>query len=86
LGRYGDQLEPYGDYEAVQQVHCMLKPGGILFLGLPVSNDGSSYIEFNAHRIYGFKRLNLLFNGWKLLERIKSSGTLNQEIFVLEKK
>ena len=82
MGRYGDPLEPYGDYEAVQQVHCMLKPGGILFLGLPASNDDSSYIEYNAHRVYGSKRLNLIFNGWKLLEK-KSSST--HMVFVLQK-
>ena len=40
LGRYGDPLSPYGDLEAVQHVKCMLKPGGLFFLGLPVTQDG----------------------------------------------
>ena len=82
MGRYGDPLEPYGDYEAIQQVHCMLKPGGILFLGLPVSTDGSSYIEYNAHRIYGTKRLDKIFKGWKLLEKKPSPF---HGVFVLQK-
>jgi hypothetical protein len=68
LGRYGDPLSPFGDLEAVQQVFCMLKPGGLFFLGLPVSTDNSSFIEYNAHRVYGTYRLNLLFNGWELID------------------
>lgn len=31
LGRYGDPLSPNGDIEAVEQIHCMLKPGGLFF-------------------------------------------------------
>jgi hypothetical protein len=83
LGRYGDPLSPYGDLDAVKQVNCMLKPGGLFFLGLPVSSDGSSYIEYNAHRIYGTYRLNLLFKGWQLLE--SELGGANHRVFVLKK-
>jgi hypothetical protein len=84
LGRYGDPLNPNGDIEAVQQIHCMLKPGGLLFLGLPASHDGSSYIEFNAHRMYGKARLDRLLQGWKLLMKKKESAGFH-DIFVLEK-
>lgn len=84
LGRFGDPLNPRGDLEAVQQIHCMLKPGGILFLGLPTSTDGSSYIEFNAHRVYGTARLNLMFKGWNYLcSKLDTAGL--QTIFVLQK-
>ena len=79
LGRYGDPLSPEGDIDAVRQVHCMLKPNGLFFLGLPCSTDDSSYIEFNAHRVYGSKRLNLLFNGWS--KKVFKHGN-----FVLKKK
>lgn len=84
LGRYGDPLSPYGDFEAVQQIHCMLKPGGLLFLGLPFSGTNESYIEFNAHRVYGYNRLNKLFKGWKLQSQGLDSDGL-QGIFVLKK-
>ena len=84
LGRYGDPLSPYGDIEAVQQVHCMLKPGGLFFLALPVSEDDSSFILFNAQRVYGSARLNLLFKGWELMKREKDSAGVH-EIFVLRK-
>ncbi|CAF0909374.1 unnamed protein product [Brachionus calyciflorus] len=84
LGRYGDPLNPNGDIEAVQQMHCLLKPGGLLFLAVPASADGKSYLEFNAHRIYGTARLEVLFKGWNLLKKTRdSSGT--HGIYVLEK-
>ena len=84
LGRYGDPLSPYGDVDAVRQIHCLLKPGGLLYLGLPTSSDASSYIEFNAHRVYGDKRLALLFEGWNLLFAKKSNDGVHS-VFVLQK-
>ncbi|CAH1790430.1 unnamed protein product [Owenia fusiformis] len=50
LGRYGDPLNPYGDLEAVAQVWCMLKPGGLFILGLPETHKETSYLQFNALR------------------------------------
>jgi hypothetical protein len=84
LGRYGDPLSPDGDIDAVRQVHCMLKPDGLFFLGLPASNDDSSYIEFNAHRFYGSKRLNVLFNGWNKIDQKKCHDI--HTIYLLKKK
>ena len=84
LGRYGDALSPYGDVDAVKQVHCMLKPGGLFLLGLPTSHDGSSYIEFNARRIYGKKRMDLLFKDWSLLEIVKSKDNMHR-LYILRK-
>jgi len=83
LGRYGDPLSPEGDIEAVQQVHCLLKPKGLFFLGLPTTSDDSSFIEFNAHRFYGSKRLKLLFDGWNKIDQVNTDAY--HSIFVLEK-
>jgi hypothetical protein len=77
-------LDPDGDIKAVKQVHCMIKPGGLFFLGLPTSKDNSSYIEFNAHRVYGHKRLAKLFVGWDLLD--ETPRTQVHTLFVLVKK
>jgi hypothetical protein len=38
LGRYGDTLNPFGDLEAVAQMWCMLRPGGLLVLGVPIGH------------------------------------------------
>ncbi len=84
LGRYGDPLDPNGDIKAVQQVHCMIKPGGLFFLGLPSSDDNSSFIEFNAHRVYGTKRLKKLLVGWDFLEQTDNKPW--HSVLVLKKK
>ena len=78
LGRFGDQLAPNGDVDAMQQVHCMLKPGSLFFLELPLDTTGVGYIEFNAHRVYGTKRLALMFEGWRVVAR-------NRNIYILQK-
>jgi SAM-dependent methyltransferase len=65
LGRYGDPLNPYGDFEAVAQVSCLLKPGGIFFLGFGIGQDK---IEWNAHRIYGKIRLPFVTANFRLLD------------------
>jgi hypothetical protein len=67
LGRYGDALNPDGDKEALLQALCMLKPGGILLLGLPTTCKPDGYLEFNSHRIYGFKRLAYITEGFELV-------------------
>ncbi|GJP44065.1 hypothetical protein CLOM_g3473 [Closterium sp. NIES-68] len=64
LGRYGDPMNPNGDLDRMQKIKGLLKPGGLLFLGVPVGNDTLLY---NAHRIYGPIRMPLLLSGWKLL-------------------
>lgn len=48
LGRFGDPLSPNGDIDAVRQVHCMLKKGGLFFLAIPVSEDDKYFISFNG--------------------------------------
>ena len=83
LGRYGDPLAPNGDIEAVQQVHCLLKYNGLFFLGLPTSDNDLSYIQFNVHRVYGSKRLNRLFKGWTLIQKVREKDW--HAVYVLKK-
>ncbi|KAI1715868.1 hypothetical protein Ddc_10786 [Ditylenchus destructor] len=64
LGRYGDPLDPFGDVKEIQKIRCMLKPGGLLFLGLPVGKDT---VGNNCHRIYGRLRLPFMFEGFELV-------------------
>ncbi len=64
LGRYGDPINPNGDLEAMRKMKKILRPGGLLFLAVPVAKDK---IVWNAHRIYGRHRLPLLIDGWELL-------------------
>jgi len=63
LGRYGDPLNPNGDLKAMQVAREYLRDDGFLFLGVP---QGKDCLVWNAHRIYGEKRLPLLLKGWKV--------------------
>jgi SAM-dependent methyltransferase len=65
LGRYGDPINPDGDLEAMRHMKSIIKPGGLLYLVIPVGMDS---IAWNAHRIYGRKRLPCLFHGWELID------------------
>ena len=77
LGRYGDPIDPLGDFAAMKEINFVLKPHGILFLGIPVCGGlfkkgvpdpmkGSlcpgGLIAGNAHRIYGKRRFDALLN------------------------
>jgi len=64
LGRYGDPINPYGDFEAMEKCRKMLKPGGFFYLAVPVTEDS---ITFNAHRTYGRIRLPKLLSGWNVV-------------------
>ena len=85
LGRYGDPIDPIGDVKAVKVMHCLTKPGGLFFLGLPMTGDNTSALAFNAHRLYGPKRMELLLgkNEWKLLE--VSNYYAEHQVHVLRK-
>jgi hypothetical protein len=65
LGRYGDPINPFADLEAIARVHCLLKPGGVLFLGIPVGFDA---VVWNAGRVYGKFRLSMLLQNWEVLD------------------
>lgn len=64
LGRYGDPVDPWGDIWDVRRITCFVKPGGLLYLGVPMGPD---QVVWNAHRIYGPSRLPLLTANWELL-------------------
>lgn len=65
LGRYGDPINPHGDLEAMSRLKSFLKPGGLLFLAVPMGQDA---VVWNAHRIYGRKRFPLLVDGWNVVD------------------
>lgn len=50
LGRYGDTIDPDAHIKALKAFQRVLKPGGKLYLSVPVGKTNK--ICFNAHRIY----------------------------------
>ena len=83
LGRYTDPLNPYGDFEAMAQVWCMMKPGGMFMLGLPCTRSERGFILWNANRMYGFDRLQHMTANWELLEVVHCADA--NSLFVLRK-
>jgi hypothetical protein len=66
FGRYGDPLNPSGDLESVQLAYCLMRPGALLYLGLPMTLR-SDFIKFNGARVYGPLRRALLTANFELL-------------------
>jgi len=92
LGRYGDPLNPDGDFQAMKDVAKVLKPSGCLILSIPVGKDK---LVWNAHRIYGEKRLPKLLEGWTVIASVGFNTDMlkvdtgidatNQPIFILQR-
>ena len=89
LGRYGDPLNPNGDLEAMKLARKYLKDDGYMLLGVP---QGEDCLVWNAHRIYGKKRLPLLLEGWNVEDVFEQEspiglpfGTYVQPLMVLKK-
>lgn len=68
--RYGDPIDPYGDFHAMKEFNALLKPGGLLLLSVPMwPKDKQSQM---LARLYGPIRLPMLIKGWEYL------GTVNK--------
>lgn len=67
LGRYGDEMNPWGDRQAMARAWCMAKPGAKLVIGIPADVSGSDVIYYNAHRSYGRIQLPHLLANWEQL-------------------
>ncbi|CAF3071896.1 unnamed protein product [Rotaria sp. Silwood2] len=68
LSRYRDPLNPYGDFQTMIKITCILKPGGFLFLSVPLNVQ--DLIQFNLHRLYGSIRLPLLYRNFHVVEML----------------
>lgn len=66
LGRYGDPIDPNGDFRAMREMKEIIKPNGLLFLAVPIGKDK---IVWNAHRKYGKFRLPYLLDGWEIVDQ-----------------
>ena len=66
LGRYGDSLDPYGSEKAIEELKRVVRPGGVLYLSLPIDDVTRTY--FNAHRAFGEEYLLTLFEPFQVIE------------------
>lgn len=65
LGRYGDPIDPQGSVKAALELQRIVRPGGKLFLSLPV---GRERVCFNAQRIHHPDTVRNIFSRMRLLE------------------
>ncbi len=65
LGRYGDAVDPEGTKKAIKEMIRVVKPGGYIYLSLPI---GEYRMCFNAHRIHTPEMIIEGFTKCKLVE------------------
>ncbi|GBG00486.1 hypothetical protein Rsub_13305 [Raphidocelis subcapitata] len=82
LGRYGDEMNPWGDRQAVARAWCMTKPGGRMAIALPWGKDK---VEYNLHRIYGEVQLPHLLANWKQVWQAPPTQGWDNRLWVVEK-
>ena len=77
LGRYRDPLNPYGDLQTMTKITCILRPGGFLFLGVPLNTK--DHLQYNLYRLYGPIRLPLLYRYFHIVEVL--GATVGKDIY-----
>ena len=87
LGRYGDPLNPAGDLEAMAQAFCLLKPGGLMLLGVPSAGGDHTrdQLFWNAHRVYGRKRMQHMAANFDFLQVHESPEFKSAVVFAMRK-
>lgn len=73
LGAYGDVRSDNADYEAVQKIRQLLKPGGQLIVSVPLGERGQNW----KYRTYDMAQLKALFSGfaWRRSAYFKRIGS-----------
>ena len=85
LGRYGDPIMPDGYVRGFETLYSILKPGGILYLSVPI---GSQRIEFNAHRVFSIKTiLNMVKDKLEMTDfsYVDDDGNLHESVGLTER-
>ncbi len=79
LGRYGDPINPEGSLLAAAELQRILKPGGRLFLSVPV---GRERVCFNAHRVFSSDTVRDYFQELQLkaFSLVDDAGRFNEEV------
>lgn len=82
LGRYGDPIDINGHLKGFQTLDKMLKPGGALYLSVPI---GPQRIEFNAHRVFSVAYLLQMFRSAYQVTNfsyVSDDGNLHKDVIL----
>lgn len=85
LGRYGDPVDIDGYLKGFSSLERMLKPGGTLYLSVPI---GRQRIDFNGHRVFAIETILALASRNFRLERfsyVDDRGTLHEDVALEER-
>ena len=80
LGRYGDPIDFRGHEKALANLGTLLKPGGTLYLSVPI---GPQRIEYNAHRVFATRTIPDLLVGRFSCESfayVDDAGALHENV------
>lgn len=72
LGRYGDQIDPWGSEKAAKELARVLQPGGQLLISVPM--DSECRVYYNAHRTFTRSYLIDMFESLALIEEVYIYG------------
>ena len=83
LGRYGDPINPKGDFASIVEFYNLLKCQTDSYLFIATALAARDYTIWNSHRFYSKCRWNALFmyNTHKLFQPIDSFGSTDAERF-----
>ena len=73
LGRYGDEIDYYGDQKGLKVFNKLLKDEGYLVLSVPYRYQVAAMIEYNSQRVYSTQAIDdmLAKNGFELLDYVQ---------------
>ncbi|HXX74289.1 MAG TPA: DUF268 domain-containing protein [Nitrospiraceae bacterium] len=79
LGRYGDPLDPQGSTKGASELQRVLKPGGQLYLSVPV---GRQKVYFNAHRVFAPRAIQSFVPALRLksFSLVDDAGRFNEQV------
>lgn len=60
LGRYGDEIDPFGTEKAVAELKRVLIPKGRLYISVPIAKNNR--VCFNAHRCFSLEYIKKIFS------------------------
>ena len=68
------------------QIWCAMKPGGYLFLAVPMNgNRKECVLQWNAHRLYSYFRMQHLTANFKVFEELDTvDGRWPNTLYVLQ--